>query len=74
VILEIYNDYADLPADSSASILTSGLLGSQYVGIDVGGDELTLKEEGRILYTQSAMVLENLIGQFMVRMTGGDSK
>ena len=71
VTMAIYQDYDDIPLDSSAAILTSGLLGSQYIGIDIGGDMDVLQAGDRIHYTQSALVLENLIGQFMVRLTEG---
>jgi phospholipid/cholesterol/gamma-HCH transport system substrate-binding protein len=53
------------PKDTSASILTSGLLGEQYIGLDAGGDATDLKDGGEIKLTQSAMVLEKLIGQFL---------
>lgn len=53
------------PDDSSAKILTSGLLGEQYVGIEPGADEKNLEEGSRIRRTQSAVVLENLISQFL---------
>jgi len=53
------------PKDSSASILTAGLLGEQYVGMDSGGDEQNLKEGDRLKITQSAIVLEKVIGQFL---------
>jgi phospholipid/cholesterol/gamma-HCH transport system substrate-binding protein len=53
------------PKDSSASILTAGLLGEQYVGMDGGGDEQNLKDGDRIKITQSAIVLEKVIGQFL---------
>ena len=53
------------PRDSSAKILTSGLLGDQYVGIEPGGDEKNLAAGEVITQTQSAVVLENLIGQFL---------
>lgn len=53
------------PRDSSAKILTSGLLGDQYVGIEPGGDEKNLAAGDVITQTQSAVVLENLIGQFL---------
>ncbi|WP_310446549.1 outer membrane lipid asymmetry maintenance protein MlaD [Thiobacillus sp.] len=53
------------PKDSSAAILTSGLLGEQYVGLEAGGDSVKLKEKDRILITQDAVVLENLIGRFL---------
>lgn len=53
------------PADTTASILTSGLLGEQYIGLDAGGEEIKLKQGDRLKLTQSAVVLENLIGQFL---------
>lgn len=53
------------PKDSSAAILTSGLLGEQFLGIDAGGDVTMLKEGDKIALTQSAVVLEKLIGQFL---------
>ena len=53
------------PKDSSASILTAGLLGEQYIGMDGGGDEQNLKDGDRLKITQSAIVLEKVIGQFL---------
>jgi phospholipid/cholesterol/gamma-HCH transport system substrate-binding protein len=53
------------PKDSSARILTSGLLGEQYVGIEAGGDLENLDSGGKFSRTQSAVVLENLISQFL---------
>jgi len=53
------------PKDSSANILTSGLLGDQYIGIEPGGAEAYLADGATITHTQSALVLENLIGQFL---------
>lgn len=53
------------PKDSSAAIMTSGLLGEQYIGLEAGGDSVKLKDKDRILITQDAVVLENLIGQFL---------
>ena len=53
------------PKDSSLKILTSGLLGEQYVGIEAGADEKNLAAGDTITTTQSAVVLENLIGQFL---------
>ena len=53
------------PKDSSLKILTSGLLGDQYIGIEAGADEKNLAEGDAITATQSAVVLENLIGQFL---------
>jgi phospholipid/cholesterol/gamma-HCH transport system substrate-binding protein len=53
------------PSDTSAKILTSGLLGEQYVGLEAGGAEKMLKAGDRLRLTQSAVVLENLISQFL---------
>jgi phospholipid/cholesterol/gamma-HCH transport system substrate-binding protein len=63
------------PKDSSAKILTSGLLGEQYIGITAGGDSANLKSGDTIKLTQSAVVLENLIGQFLYNKAAeGDGK
>jgi phospholipid/cholesterol/gamma-HCH transport system substrate-binding protein len=59
------------PKDTSASILTSGLLGEQYIGLDAGGDAANLKDGDQIKLTQSAVVLEKLIGQFMLGKAEG---
>lgn len=64
VTLRIDKRYA-FPKDTSAAILTSGLLGEQYIGITAGGDSVKLKDQDRIKITQSAVVLENLISQFL---------
>jgi phospholipid/cholesterol/gamma-HCH transport system substrate-binding protein len=53
------------PKDTSASTLTSGLLGEQYIGLDAGGDETMLKDGDSITLTQSAVVLEEMIGKFL---------
>lgn len=53
------------PKDTSAKIMTSGLLGEQYIGLEPGAEEAMLDAGGRITMTQSAVVLENLIGQFL---------
>ena len=53
------------PRDTAAKILTSGLLGEQYVGLEAGGDGVMLKSGDRLRLTQSAVVLENLISQFL---------
>lgn len=64
VTLRLDKRYA-FPKDTSAAIMTSGLLGEQYVGLEPGGDSVMLKNRGRITITQDAVVLENLIGQFL---------
>ncbi|CAJ0881979.1 Intermembrane phospholipid transport system binding protein MlaD [Ralstonia sp. LMG 32965] len=63
-VLEMDQRY-QFPKDSSAKILTSGLLGEQYVGIEPGGDSAMLASGSKITMTQSAVVLENLISQFL---------
>ncbi|MEW6677576.1 MAG: outer membrane lipid asymmetry maintenance protein MlaD [Pseudomonadota bacterium] len=55
----------NFPRDTSASIMTSGLLGEQYIALEAGGDEKMLVEGDRLKLTQGAVVLENLIGQFL---------
>jgi phospholipid/cholesterol/gamma-HCH transport system substrate-binding protein len=53
------------PRDTTAKILTSGILGEQYVGLEAGGDDKMLEAGGSLRLTQSAVVLENLISQFL---------
>ncbi|BBB30709.1 outer membrane lipid asymmetry maintenance protein MlaD [Neptunomonas japonica] len=65
VTMDIYSDIDYLSIDSSAKILTAGLLGEQYIGISVGFEEDTLKDGDYIHDTQSALVLEDLIGKFL---------
>jgi len=64
VTLRLDKRYA-FPKDTSAAIMTSGLLGEQYIGLEAGGDSQILKDKDRISLTQSAVVLETLIGQFI---------
>jgi phospholipid/cholesterol/gamma-HCH transport system substrate-binding protein len=64
VTLKIDRGY-EFTADTIASILTSGLLGEVYVGLDVGGDSKMVGEGGKIGKTQSAVILEKLVGQFL---------
>ncbi|MGZ5202647.1 MAG: outer membrane lipid asymmetry maintenance protein MlaD, partial [Telluria sp.] len=64
VRLDIQPQYK-FPKDSSLKILTSGLLGEQYVGIEPGGDTVNLADGDKISHTQSATVLEDLINQFI---------
>lgn len=65
VDFEISTLYNNIPDDSTVKILTAGLLGEQYLSLSVGGSETNLKEGSKIRFTQSALVLENLIGQFL---------
>jgi len=64
VIMDIRRGF-EFPKDSLAKILTSGLLGDQYVGLEAGVNDAALAPGATITHTQSALVLENLIGQFL---------
>ncbi|MCZ4321987.1 toluene transporter subunit: membrane component of ABC superfamily [Pseudomonas sp. 8BK] len=69
----VLDDAVDnLPADSTASILTAGLLGEKYIGISVGGEEEVLRDGGTIHDTQSSLVLEDLIGKFLLNSVNKD--
>ncbi len=65
VKMQISSQYNKLPKDSSASIFTSGLLGEQYISLEPGGDTNYLKSGDQIKLTQSAIVMEQVIGQFL---------
>ena len=65
VTLDINNEYQDLPADTSAGIFTSGLLGENYIGLSPGGDPETLKPGEEIAFTQPAVDLLQLVGKYM---------
>lgn len=65
VEMSIESKYDTLPEDSSATIYTAGLLGEQYINLDPGGSFDYLKNGGRIEITQSAIVLEEVIGRFL---------
>ncbi len=75
VTLSIDSRYR-FPKDTFVSILTAGLLGEQYIGLDAGGDEKMLKPGDVVAKTQSAVVLEKLISQFMFNKAseGSDKK
>lgn len=64
--------YDQIPDDSDASILTSGLLGSQYIGLQAGGSEFSLEEGSEIQFTQSAIVIENLISKYLFKNDTND--
>jgi len=72
VTMDIDARYDQIPEDSDASILTAGLLGSQYIGLQAGGSEFYLEGGSEILLTQSAIVLESLIGKFL--LSGGSDE
>ena len=64
----------EFPKDTSAKILTSGLLGEQFVGLSAGGDTVKLKSGDKLKITQSAVVLENLISQFLFNKAADGNK
>lgn len=74
VNLSIDPQYNQIPDDSDAAIFTQGLLGNQYIGISAGGSETYFKQGDRIQFTQSAIVLENLISKFLFSMAGKNGK
>jgi phospholipid/cholesterol/gamma-HCH transport system substrate-binding protein len=74
VTMEVEKRVNNLPSDSTASILTAGLLGEKYIGISVGGEEALLKEGSTIHDTQSSLVLEDLIGKFLLNTVSKDAK
>ncbi len=63
-----------LPIDSTASIVTSGLLGDQYISLQLGGEEDVLKSGEEITFTESAVILERLIGQFIHSTDVGEAE
>ena len=65
VSIEIGQQYRKIPNDSIASIYTAGLLGEQYIGLEIGGDDTFLSDGDELDMTQSAVILEQLIGQFL---------
>jgi phospholipid/cholesterol/gamma-HCH transport system substrate-binding protein len=68
VTMTIASQYDALPDDSEAAILTAGLIGGQYIGLTPGASESYLKNGSEVEFTQSAVVLENLIGKFLSSM------
>jgi len=71
VTLSIDESYASFPMDTTASIYTAGLLGEQYIGLDPGAEDDVLQDSDEITLTQSAIVLERLIGQVLFSRSGG---
>jgi phospholipid/cholesterol/gamma-HCH transport system substrate-binding protein len=74
VHLRIEDKYKSFPDDTSASIFTAGLLGEQYIALQPGGSENNLKAGDRIHLTQSALVLEQIIGQFLYNVAAKEGK
>lgn len=67
VRLSIDKQYNTLPDDTTASVFTAGLLGEQYVNLEAGGSDEYLKDGGKIEITQSAIILEKALGQFLFK-------
>lgn len=72
VVLNLYSGFDTLPTDTAASIYTAGLLGEQYIGLEAGAEEEFLKDGDVIELTQSAFVLEQVLGQFLFSKAEGD--
>jgi len=72
VTMQLDQAVDNLPSDSTASILTAGLLGEKYIGISVGGEEELLVDGSTIHDTQSSLVLEDLIGKFLLNSVNKD--
>lgn len=65
VTMSLDNRFREFPEDTSASIFTAGLLGEQYVSLEPGGSDVYLKEGDVIVMTQSALVMEQVVGKFL---------
>jgi phospholipid/cholesterol/gamma-HCH transport system substrate-binding protein len=70
--LSLYSQFNTLPIDTSASIFTAGLLGEQYIALEAGAEEEFLKNGDVLLLTQPALVLEQVIGQFLFSKAEGE--
>ena len=71
--LRIDHRFSDIPTDTSASILTAGILGNRYVGLEPGGSPDALQDGDSLFLTQSAVVLENLISKFLFNADNNSS-
>ncbi len=72
VTINFYPQYNNIPLDTSASIFTAGLLGEQYIGLQAGADDFYLADGDEITLTQPAVVLEQIIGQFLYSKAEGE--
>jgi len=72
VTINVYPQYDNIPLDTSASIFTAGLLGEQYIGLQAGADDFYLADGDEITLTQPAVVLEQIIGQFLYSKAEGE--
>jgi len=74
VALSMYSSFDNIPTDTSASIYTAGLLGEQYISLEAGAEEEFLQNGDVVELTQSALVLEQVIGQFLFSKAEGDEE
>jgi len=74
VTINVYGDFDTIPTDTAASIYTAGLLGEQYIGLEAGAEEEFLQNGDVIDLTQPALVLEQVIGQFLFSKAEGDDE
>lgn len=74
VTFVIDQQYDRIPEDSDASILTAGLLGSQYIGLEAGGSDMNLEQGSEIQFTQSAIVIESLISKYLFSNSSKDDE
>ncbi|CAN5318639.1 outer membrane lipid asymmetry maintenance protein MlaD [soil metagenome] len=74
VTMNINSKYDQIPEDSDAGILTAGLLGGQYIGLEAGGSDRSLEDGDELQFTQSAVVLENLIGKYLFSQGSQDGQ
>lgn len=74
VRMAISADYANLPEDTAAGVFTAGLLGENYIGLEPGGSDVFLRDGDALQLTQSALVLEQVIGQFLFSQTQGAAR
>lgn len=73
VTMQLDSDFVDaFPEDTTASIYTAGLLGEQYIGLEAGAEDILLEDGDEITLTQSALVLERLIGQVLFSRSGSE--
>lgn len=72
VTLDLYSQFNTLPTDTAASIFTAGLLGEQYIALEAGAEEEFLKDGDVLHLTQPALVLEQVIGQFLFSKAEGE--
>lgn len=74
ITMTIDQRFNEIPTDTSAAILTSGVLGDRYVGLEPGGSPDALREGDELFITQSAVVLEQLVGKYLFNTNNGDDK